>query len=347
MAPANSPSNADHPAERMTGLRTVGSAAVRLADGLLEASVAGGFGSPGIRLRRRMFGWEGLPRLDGRHVVITGATSGIGLAAAREMAGLGAVVSIVGRDIQRTRATADAIARESGGEVTTYIADLTLLSDARRVADEIRAGCPAVDVLVHNAGAMSARYARTEEGFESTYAAQVLSQHVLTCRLFPVLSSGTSPRVIVVSSGGMYAEKLDPTRVQMTAEEYDGVRAYARAKRAQVTLTAQWAHRYADSPVCFHSMHPGWADTRGVQESLPTFRRLTRPILRTAREGADTIVWLAGVEPIPAPSGTFWLDRAPRRTVRYPGTSPEPGAPEALWDVVCRETAEVPWSAGR
>ena len=78
------------------------------------------------------------------------------------------------------------------------------------MADEIVAGGRAVDVLVHNAGAMSAAYVRTEEGFEATYAAQVLSQHVLTSRLLPALSSGASPRVIVVSSGGMYAEKLDP-----------------------------------------------------------------------------------------------------------------------------------------
>ena len=66
------------------------------------------------------------------------------------------------------------------------------------------------------------------------------------------------------------------------------------------------------------------------------------PILRTAQEGADTIVWLAGVDPIPAPSGTFWLDRAPRGTVRYPGRGVGPGDPEALWELVCRQTGEVP-----
>ena len=330
----------------MSVLRTGASGVSRFVDGALEVSVVGGFGSTGIRLRRRMFGWDGLPRLDGRHVVITGATSGIGLAAAREMAGLGAAVSIVGRDVSRTETTAAEIGRESGAEVDAFIADLSLLSDARRVADEIAGGGRAVDVLVHNAGALSPQYLSTEEGFEATYASQVLGQHVLTSRLLPALSRGASPRVIVVSSGGMYAEKLDLDSVQMAADDYDGVRAYARAKRAQVTLTEQWARRFPDSPIGFHSMHPGWADTRGVQESLPTFRRLTRPILRTAHEGADTIVWLAGVDPIPAPSGTFWLDRAPRRTVRYPGTSPDPGAPEALWDLVCQQTGEVPALVG-
>lgn len=326
--------------------RRVEARMARLVDGVLEASVAGGFGSPGIRLRRRMFGWADLPRLDGRRIVITGATSGIGRAAAQMMAGLGGQVAIVGRDIARTSAAALEIGRVSGAEVRTYIADLALLSDARHVAAQITADGDVVDVLVHNAGALSAVYTRTEEGFEATYATQVLSQHVLTSRLLPALSRSSSPRVIVVSSGGMYAEKLDAARVEMPEDNYDGVRAYARAKRAQVSLTEQWATRFRDSPITFQCMHPGWADTRGVQESLPRFRRLTRPILRTAQEGADTIVWLAGVDPIPAPSGSFWLDRSPRRTVRYPGTGPEPGAPEALWDLVSQQTGEVPQLPG-
>ena len=93
-------------------------------------------------------------------------------------------------------------------------------------------------------------------------------------------------------------------------------------------------------------MHPGWADTRGVQESLPAFRRITKRILRTAQEGADTIVWLAGVQPIPAPSGTFWLDRCPRGTVRYPGTRAHPDEATALWDLVCEQTGESPSAQG-
>jgi NAD(P)-dependent dehydrogenase (short-subunit alcohol dehydrogenase family) len=330
----------------MNVLHSTSSGAARLADGALELTVVGGFGSPGIRVRRRMFGWSDPPRLDGRRVVITGATSGIGLACARAMIDLGAQVSIVGRDPDRTRATARDLGRRSASEVTTYIADLDLLGNARRVADEIDADGRPVDVLVHNAGALTAEYRRTEDGFEATYAAQVLSQHVLTSRLLPALQRSSSPRVIVVASGGMYAEKLDVATVQMTASDYDGVRAYARAKRAQVTLTQEWARRFPDCPVAFHSMHPGWADTPGVQASLPTFRRLTRPILRTPQEGADTIVWLAGVDPIPGANGSFWLDRAPRATVRSPGTRPAPGDPAALWDLVCQQTGEAPACPG-
>lgn len=335
----------------MTLVEATRSAAARIVDGALEVSVVGGFGSPGIRLRRRLFHWESIPRMDGRRVVITGATSGIGRAAALQMARLGADLAIIGRDEARTRAAADQMARAAqdgsqGQAVKAYFADLRNMAVVRRVAGEIVEDGRALDVLIHNAGALVNTYEATAEGFEATYASQVLGQHVLTSRLLPSLARGTDPRVIVVSSGGMYAERLDLDTVQMSAASYDGVRAYARAKRAQVTMNEQWAARFADQPVGFHCMHPGWADTRGVRDSLPAFHRVTRPILRTPQEGADTIVWLAAAHRLPAPSGTFWLDRRPRGIVRVPGTRPGPAVARGLWDLVCRQTGERPdWAS--
>ena len=97
---------------------------------------------------------------------------------------------------------------------------------------------------MHNAGALTATHALTADGFEATYAAQVLGPHVLTTGLLGLLQAGTSPRVITVSSGGMYAEGLNLHSVHMPADSYDGVRAYARAKRAQVAMTQEWAARF-------------------------------------------------------------------------------------------------------
>ncbi|MGB7982218.1 MAG: SDR family NAD(P)-dependent oxidoreductase [Candidatus Nanopelagicales bacterium] len=327
----------------MIALRTVADTVARVADAALEVTVAGSFGSPGIRLRQQMFDWQDLPRLDGRTVLITGATSGIGRAAAVAMARLGAAVTIVGRDEARTTAAADQITAAAGSEVPVRaaVADLSRLADARRLVDQYTASHDHLDVLVHNAGALSATHELTADGFETTYAAQVLGPHVITTGLLALLQAGTHPRVITVSSGGMYAEGLNLHSVHMPADSYDGVRAYARAKRAQVALTQEWARRFP-APVAFHSMHPGWADTAGVQDALPRFRRVTRPILRTADEGADTIVWLAGVDPIPAPSGTFWLDRRPRRTVWLPGTGGSPAEHAQLWDMVCQQTGASP-----
>jgi dehydrogenase/reductase SDR family member 12 len=142
---------------------------------------------------------------------------------------------------------------------------------------------------------MSSQFHQRDEGFETTYASQVLSLHILTARLLPALQRGTRSRVIVVPSGGMDAEKVDPGEPADVGCRLAGVRAYARAKQAQEVVTEQWARRSPQASVGLHRMQPSWADTRGVQESLPTLRRLTRPILRTAQEGAETIVWLAGV----------------------------------------------------
>jgi dehydrogenase/reductase SDR family member 12 len=327
----------------MIGLRGVEDTAARLADAALEVTVAGGFGSPGIRLRRRMFDWAEPSRLGGRTVLLTGGTSGIGRAAAVAMARLGAAVTIVGRDEGRTATAAEQITAASGADlpVRPAVADLGRLADARRLVDQFAARHDHLDVLVHNAGALSATHELTPDGFEATYATQVLSPHVITAGLLGLLRAGTRSRVLTVSSGGMYAERLDLGTLNMPAEIYDGVRAYARAKRAQVVMTQEWARRFPGSAQ-FHSMHPGWADTAGVQEALPGFRRVTRPILRTADEGADTIVWLAGVEPIPAPNGTFWLDRRPRRTVRLPGTGGSPADHAQLWDLVCQQSGALP-----
>jgi NAD(P)-dependent dehydrogenase (short-subunit alcohol dehydrogenase family) len=118
----------------------------------------------------------------------------------------------------------------------------------------------------------------------------------------------------------------------MPAHKYGGSKQYAIAKRAQVTLTEMWAER--ESQTEFVAMHPGWADTPGVQESIPGFRRVTAPILRSASEGADTIAWLAAVQPLPGESGSFWSDREIRPTHKSPRTkkSDTKTARAALWE---------------
>ena len=144
--------------------------------------------------------------------------------------------------------------------------------------------------------------------------------------------------MVFVSSGGMYSEALRVDDLQWLRRSYDGVAAYAQVKRAQVVLTEQWAAR--EPAVAFHAMHPGWADTPGVATALPAFYRLTRRFLRTPAEGADTIVWLAAVQPPPGPSGQFWLDRAPAPTPLLPGTADDPADRAALWTALEQATAD-------
>ncbi len=118
--------------------------------------------------------------------------------------------------------------------------------------------------------------------------------------------------MIAVTSGGMYAQRLPLDDLQFAAGDYDGTRAYARAKRAQVALMREWSRRSAAEPSPSRAMHPGWADTPGLAEALPGFRRVMRPLLRSTAEGIDTIVWLA-THPDPASiDGRLFLDRRPR-----------------------------------
>lgn len=310
-------------------------------DAALEVSTVGGFSRLGYRSRRWLFDWDIEPHdLSGRVVLLTGATSGIGREAALALAGAGANLILVGRSEPRLAAIVDECRADAltGQRIDSIRADLTVLAQTRNLVAAVRRMTDVVDVIVHNAGAMTHQYTVTEEGFEVTFASQVLSQYLITAGLLPLLKAADDPRVITVSSGGMYAERLEPDSVQMSASAYDGVRAYARAKRAQVVMNEEWARR--EPEIAFHSMHPGWADTPGVADALPGFRRIMGPVLRTPAQGADTIVWLAGADSDEAPSGRFWLDRRPRTTHRLPRTRPEPGAAARLWELVDRLTAD-------
>ncbi len=187
-----------------------------------------------------------------------------------------------------------------------------------------------LDVLVNNAGALVHEYRTSPQGFEETYAVHVLSSFLLTGLAVDVMPA--EGRVLTVTSGGMYSQSLRAD-MQERPEGFDGVRAYAKAKRAQVALTQQWARRLPDGPM-FAVMHPGWADTPGVRTSLPTFRRVTGPILRTPSQGADTLVWLAGAD---VPSGRLWLDRRERSVLRVPRTQHDPEVAAELFDVVAAQ----------
>ena len=314
------------------------------ADAVMEAAVAPSFSRVGYDVRSRLEGWAPVTDdMRGKVVVITGASSGLGRAAALRLSALGARLILVGRDrirLDKVRQECLVYAR-SQDDVAVVVADLTRFVDARDLVTQVRdLSGGVVDVLIHNAGALVHHYAKTEDGFEQTYAAQVLSQHIVTSGLLPLLERSADPRVIVVSSGGMYSQKLQPDAMEMSQDTYDGVRAYALAKRAQVALNGQWARRFPD--VFFAAMHPGWADTPGVASSLPTFKRVTGPFLRTPEQGADTIVWLAAAPQSPGLSGKFWLDRAPRAEAKLPGTAGTPHEAAEMWRRVCEDTGVDP-----
>jgi dehydrogenase/reductase SDR family member 12 len=311
----------------------------RLADTLLEDTVVGSFSRIGLSVRSRLlpeFAPDDRPSLTGRVVLITGATSGIGRGAATALAGLGGAVHFLARDAGRAAQAQRQIAADSGNDAVSYgLADLDDLDSVRAFARDFRESHDRLDVLVHNAGTIHQDYLATDAGTELTVAGQVIAPFVLTSLLLPVLRSAAPSRVITVSSGGMYTQRLDLETLQLPPSGYNGVTAYARAKRAQVALSREWARRLAGTGVAFHAMHPGWVDTPGLVTSLPGFHRLTRPILRSAEQGADTVVWLAAADPGLLGSGRFWHDRRPRPEYLLPWTrETDPSAPARLWDCI-------------
>jgi dehydrogenase/reductase SDR family protein 12 len=283
-------------------------------------------------------------------VVVTGATSGLGRAAASQLADLGARVILVGRDPDKAEATRREIVAATGNDdVAVALADLSLLADVRRLARRLLAEEPRIHVLVNNAGVLLNRRTMTAEGNETTLATNLLAPFLLTQLLLPRLRQSAPSRIINVSSGGMYATGLALDDLHFAKGRYDGSRAYARTKRALVVLTEQWAERLKDSGVVVHAMHPGWADTAGVAGSLPLFHAVTRRLLRTAEQGADTITWLAAAPEAARVSGLFWLDREPHTTHVFPGTDPSLPERRQLWDALARLTgweSEPPALAG-
>ena len=150
-----------------------------------------------------------------------------------------------------------------------------------------------------------------------------------------------------MSSGGMYSQRLDVTALEPHAADYDGVKAYARAKRAQVELTRLWDLHHGASGVRFVAMHPGWVATSGLDSGLPGFACVVKPMLRTPAQGADTAVWLATSSPAALSDGRFWLDRRPRREHLVPWTHSPPAEPQRLWEW-CMKSAGLhrPFSQG-
>jgi dehydrogenase/reductase SDR family member 12 len=317
----------------MNGL--VARTAAGAVDWLLEATVAPSFSRAGYLVRHRLYGWAepAAGSMAGRVVVVTGVTGGLGAEIATALARLGATVWLLGRNRVRTASLANAVLADvPGADVRVAVADLALLSDVHAVADTLLSGTDSLDVLVHNAGVVMSRYEQTIDGLETTSQVQVVAPFLLTSLLFPRLRATPGSCVITVSSGGMYARRLDVEALTPDPASFNGVAAYARTKRAQVVITQEWARRTRDSGVTFHVTHPGWVDTPGLRASLPRFTRLMGPLLRTPHEGADTIVWLAGNPTGAQVSGEFWHDRRPRSTVRLPWTATPEAAADRLWE---------------
>ncbi len=308
-----------------------------LLDDGLEISIVGSFSRVGIALRRRLFAWAPAPdgSLAGKTALVTGPTSGLGRATTEALAALGARVILVGRSEERLGALRDGLVATHGADrFPIVVADMGSLASVRAAARRILETEGRLDILVDNAGAIFAERRVGPDGIEATLALLVVGPFTLVAELLPLLLRTPGARIGGVPSGGQYSQQLDLDDLQSTDQPFSGPRAYARAKRAQVALVREWARRLRGTGITINAMHPGWADTPGLAETLPGFHRAMRPVLRTPAEGADTIVWLAADPGGAAVSGALFLDRRPRPFDRTPGTRLHAMDRRRLWNAV-------------
>lgn len=305
---------------------------------LLDASVMFSFDASGFRRHARGFDPADLEvDLSGRVCLVTGANSGIGRATAKELALRNASVLLLCRNPERGQRAEDELRAETGSEAVHFQQlDLSDLAAVRRYAAETAP--ERIDVLVHNAGLLPGRRQLSPQGHEITLATHVLGPLLLSQLLRERLAAGERGRIVWVSSGGMYTQQLSLRDVEWEERDYDGVVAYAQTKRMQVVLAELLAERWPELAV--NSMHPGWADSPGVERSLPTFHKLLGKRLRSPAQGADTVVWLAAADAAASRSGEFFFDRQARSPYLL-GKRASPERRQAFWDACQRWLSEA------
>lgn len=248
------------------------------------------------------------PELAGRTLVVTGASSGIGLAAAEQLARLGADLVLVGRDPARLEAAAARVGAARGGAVTALRCDFARLADVRALAGEILERCPRLRGLVNAAGGVNARRRVTSDGLERTFAVNHLAPYLLTRLLLDRLRASAPSRIVNVASVGHRHGDLDFADLQME-RGYRIMRAYGRSKLANILFTRELARRLAGAGVTANSVHPGVVAT-AIWSGAPW---PVRPILAVARwfmtspeRAAASVVRLAASPEVAQVSGAYF-----------------------------------------
>jgi NAD(P)-dependent dehydrogenase (short-subunit alcohol dehydrogenase family) len=247
--------------------------------------------------------------LQKKVVVMTGATSGIGAVAAEKLAVMGARIVAIARNAARGETTLARLRKVAPGlDHRFYYADLSLVAEVRRVASEIAAAEPRIDVLINNAGALFGRWERTGDGLERTLATNHMSYFVLTHGLCERLLASAPARVINTSSEAHRRMNLDFRDLQST-HGYSGFRAYGRSKLCNILFTRELARRLAGTGVTANSLHPGFVNTRFGDDSkgfLSYFFRLAKNFAISPEKGAETIVFLASSKEVDGVTGEYF-----------------------------------------
>ena len=286
--------------------------------------------------------------MTGKKVLITGATAGIGLAAASEIAGRGATVVLTGRSAPKCQAAVGLIrASHPDATVDWLVGDFAVQADVRELAAEYRRRYDRLDVLINNAGTIEPKPAYTPDGIERTLAVNHVAPFLLTNLLADMLIAGAPARVISVASVAHQRGAFDFADLQMR-RGYRPYRAYSRSKLANLLFTHELARRLAGTGVTANAMNPGLVRTSlgrggglfprlGYQTIHIVYRRQSL----TPEQGADTIVFLACAPEVESATGQYFERRAP---IPSSAASHDQLTADRLW-ALSEQLTGVHWTA--
>ncbi len=269
--------------------------------------------------------------MNGRRVLITGGSGGIGKVAATALAGQGAEVVIVGRNPQKVdAAVAEIKTRTSNPKVSSLLADLSSMKDVRALAEQFLQKFGSLDVLLNNAGAMNPSREVTVDGFERTFATNHLAYFLLSNLLVPALKKGTQPRVVSVASAAHRGQTLDFDDLQ--SERYAAWRSYSRSKLANILFAREFARRFKDTGLTSNSLHPGFVASDFLTKGgiFGLVKPLANLFALDENAGAKTSIYLCSSDEVKGISGEYFVKCKVARPTR---AAQDDAVGAQLWDV--------------